>query len=97
MTPRDAWRCAGWAARLAVWSKLTGWGQTEAAATARTGVMPVRGAWRMVASPRGGFALTFRFDDGTALRMVAVREYVEAGEVVFAVGDVCGCCRRMGL
>lgn len=85
MTPRDAWRCAGWALRLAAWSTLTQWGQTEAAATARTGVLPVRGTWRRHRDGRG-----MAFDvDGGAVRVVAVREWVDAEGVLFAVGDGC--------
>lgn len=77
-------RCAGWALRLAAWSKLTQWGQTSTAATRRTGVRPERGPWRRHPS---GLGLTFV--EGDATRLVGVREWVVAGEVTFAVGDGC--------
>ena len=42
----------------------------------------------MVMAYRGGMALVFGEDGGRgAVRMVGVREFVEAGAVVFAVGD----------
>lgn len=70
--------------RLAAWSTLTQWGQTEVAATARTGVLPVRGAWRRVGS---GAGLTWT--DASTWNLVPVREWVDAGDVLFAVGDGC--------
>ena len=82
MTPRDAWRCAGWAARLAAWALLTQHGVSEASATRRTGVRPVRGHWRRDAA-------RLAFDDGPSLRVVVVAEWVVAGAVVFAAGDGC--------
>ena len=82
MTPRDAWRCAGWAARLAAWSLLTQHGVSEATATQRTGVRPVRGHWRRDAA-------RMVFDDGPSLRVVVVAEWVVAGPTVFAAGDGC--------
>jgi len=90
MTPRDSWRCAGWSLRLAAWASMRAMGARVGVASHATGVHPVEGGWRMVAGSGGGLALIFGEDGGRgALRMVGVREYVEAGAVVFAVGDGC--------
>ena len=87
MTPRDLWRMAGWAARLALWSTLRQRGVSEDDATKRTGVRAVLTPWRRSAS---GGVLTFTV--GGEDRMVGVREWVVAGASTFAVGDLCVWC-----
>ena len=90
MTPHDALRCAGWALRLAAWASMRAMGARVGVASHATGVHPVEGAWRRVAHPLGGFALIFGEDGGRSIvRMVTAREFVEAGQTVFAVGDGC--------
>lgn len=82
MTPRNAWRCAGWALRLAAWSKLTQWGVGAEAASRRTGVRPVDGAWQSDAHG----ALYFP-TSRISTRAVGIAEWVDAGAVRFAVGS----------
>lgn len=88
MSPRDAMRCAGWSLRLAAWASMRAMGARVGVASHAAGVHPVEGVWRMAMTYRGGMALVFGEDGGRgAVRMVGVRELVEAGAVVFAVGD----------